>query len=170
VDDAARHRVNEWIGGKERPGAGERICALHPGGLRAEKKWPAERYAEASARVRDLGCGVCIVGSVEERDEAEEIRVRAGSRGIANAAGEFSLGETAALLERSAFLLSNDTGVMHLATAVDTPVIALCGPMDHEAVGPRSGRAKVLSGNGDVATLSVEDVMREVSAFAGVRE
>jgi ADP-heptose:LPS heptosyltransferase len=46
----------------------------------------------------------------------------------ASAAGEFSLQETGALLARSRILISGDTGVMHMATGVGTPVVALFGP------------------------------------------
>ena len=47
---------------------------------------------------------------------------------MASAAGEFSLQETGALLTRAAALVSGDTGVMHMATGVGTPVVALFGP------------------------------------------
>ena len=61
------------------------------------------------------------------------------------AAGEFSLQETGALLARARVLVSNDTGVMHMATGVGTPVVALFGPtVEQFGFFPYSARATVL--------------------------
>jgi len=51
-----------------------------------------------------------------------------GGNSVASAAGEFSLQETGALLARARVVVSGDTGVMHMATGVGTPVVALFGP------------------------------------------
>jgi len=165
VDEGARRRMAERIEGMKTPGARRRLCAMHPGGLRENKKWPASNYAEAAEKIRDLGFTVCLVGGPRERGDAAEILAAAGTRGMVDVSGKLPLNETAALLEQCAFLISNDTGIMHLATAVDTPVVALFGPTDFRAVGPCTGKARVLAGEGSVESITVENVMKEVLHF-----
>ena len=74
---------------------------------------------------RGAGFRPVVVGGPEDRGLAQQLV--AGGAG-ASAAGEFSLQETGALLARAAVAVSGDTGVMHMATGVGTPVIALFGP------------------------------------------
>jgi heptosyltransferase-2 len=68
-----------------------------------------------------------ILGGEAERELGEALAGQAGP-GVASAAGQFSLLGSAALLRRAAAVAAGDTGLMHLATAVGTPVIALYGP------------------------------------------
>src|SRR5439155_1468079 len=67
------------------------------------------------------------VGGPEDRGLARHL-VAAGGGAAASAAGEFSLQETGALLQRARVVVSGDTGIMHMATGVGTPVVALFGP------------------------------------------
>src|SRR5207245_1274046 len=74
-----------------------------------------------------------VVGGSEDRGLAQQLAEGQGERGergerIESAAGELSLQETGALLARARALVSGDTGVMHMATGVGTPVVALFGP------------------------------------------
>ena len=71
-----------------------------------------------------------VLGGSEDRGLAQQLAEGGGTRGgpIESAAGEFSLQETGALLGRARALVSGDTGVMHMATGVGTPVVALFGP------------------------------------------
>jgi heptosyltransferase-2 len=93
--------------------------------------------------VRD-GLAVVIVGGPDDAALGAALADAGGSR-VANAAGVFGLQATAALLQRSRALVSGDTGVMHMATGVGTPVVALFGPTV-EAFGffPYAGQTRVL--------------------------
>lgn len=139
----AEQEVAEWFSGgtllPDRP-----TIAIAPGAAHATKRWPVEHWAQLVHRVAARGMQVVIVGSAEDTAVAAAIGQGSGS-GVANVAGRFGLQSTGALLRRSVAVVSGDTGVMHMATAVGTPVIALFGPTVR-AFGffPYADRAQVL--------------------------
>jgi lipopolysaccharide heptosyltransferase II len=139
----AEREVAEWFGGgtllPDRP-----TVAIAPGAAHATKRWPVEHWRQLVQRVATRGLQVVVVGSAEDAAVAAAIAQGSGS-GLANVAGRFGLQGTGALLRRSAAVVSGDTGVMHMATAVGTPVIALFGPTVR-AFGffPYTDRAQVL--------------------------
>src|SRR5690606_37618521 len=107
-------------------GRTRRLLALVPGAAHFTKRWPPEYWAalvEHLAPSNDL----VILGGKAEAELGAALAERGGP-GVASAAGVMSLLETAALLRRSAAVAAGDTGVMHLATAVGTPVVAMYGP------------------------------------------
>src|SRR3989442_1031062 len=87
----------------------------------------ARRLRALAERLGDAGYRPVIVGGPEDRGLAQQL-VAEGGGAVASAAGEFSLQETGALLARARVVVSGDTGVMHMATGVGTPVVALFGP------------------------------------------
>jgi heptosyltransferase-2 len=97
----------------------------------------------ADRKVKE-GSAVVVVGGPGDAALGATLANSAGRR-VVNAAGVFGLQATAALLQKSRALISGDTGVMHMATAVGTPVLALFGPTV-EAFGffPYSPKAAVL--------------------------
>jgi lipopolysaccharide heptosyltransferase II len=107
--------------GRDRP-----LVALAPGAAHFTKRWPPHHWITLARQLRTTS-DLVIVGGPAERVLAGEMAVAAGER-AASAAGQFSLVGTAALLKHAASLVAADTGVLHLATAVGTPVIGLYGP------------------------------------------
>ena len=139
LSSVARERVARWI---EERGLGARpFAALAPGAAHATKRWPLAHWQQLAARLAASGYAVVAVGGPEDRGLAAEL-----GTGVVNAAGELSLQETGACLASAKVLVSGDTGVMHMATGVGTPVVALFGPTV-EAFGffPYSQRAVVLA-------------------------
>ncbi len=118
---AARDRVARWLA--ERGLAGPPIAALAPGAAHATKRWPIAHWQALAERLREAGYRLVVVGGPEDRGAASQLAPLAES-----AAGEFTLQETGACLAHAKVLVSGDTGVMHMATAVATPVVALFGP------------------------------------------
>lgn len=115
--------------------AGATVIAFNPGTAHAVKCWPVERFAELGDRLKEeLGVEIVILGSAGERALAEGIMAR--MRHSAHDLTGCSLGELGALLERSALLVTGDTGPMHVASAVGTRVVALHGPTSPERSGP----------------------------------
>jgi heptosyltransferase-2 len=111
---------------KETPGRA--LVALCPGAKRETKRWPAERFARLGDRlVEECGVRILLVGSPQEASLAERVQSMMDAP-VIQAAGRTSIGELAALLERCQALVTNDTGPMHLAGAVGTPVVAFFGP------------------------------------------
>lgn len=104
-------------------GLAERLVVLAPGAAHYTKRWPLERWRAAAMALRQRGLSVVTVGGADDRQLGEALAPLS-----ANAAGDASLQETGALLARAQLVISGDTGVMHMATAVGTPVVSLFGP------------------------------------------
>lgn len=121
LDPAARERADRWIG--EHTSAASPLAVLAPGAAHATKRWPPDHWVRLAARLSEAGFALAVVGGEDDRAASEPLASHA-----AIATGQFSLQETGALLARARILVSGDTGVMHMATGVGTPVVALFGP------------------------------------------
>ena len=123
-------------------GEGEAYVAIAPGAQHATKRWPESSWAELARRMAEAGLRVVVVGGREDVEAGEGIVAASGAVSVA---GALDLPGSAAVLEGARALASGDTGVMHLATAVGTPVVALFGPTVREfGFFPYSSRATVL--------------------------
>ncbi|HXM37251.1 MAG TPA: glycosyltransferase family 9 protein [Gemmatimonadales bacterium] len=134
---SAREHVAHWL---TEHGLDAPFAAVAPGAAHATKRWPIKHWQALAERLRGAGYQVVAVGGPDDRELAGRL-----GPAVTNAAGEFTLQETGACLARAAVLVSGDTGVMHMATGVGTPVVALFGPTV-EAFGffPYTDRAVVL--------------------------
>jgi lipopolysaccharide heptosyltransferase II len=103
------------------------LVVLAPGAAHATKRWPIHHWRRIATELARRGFRIALIGGAADRGLAAEIATTAGPR-AASAAGELDLQAGAALLRRAQVVLSGDTGPMHLATAVRTPVVALFGP------------------------------------------
>jgi len=110
---------------------------LNPGGGWRSKCWPAERYGELHRRLYETRgwCGVLTFGPGEE-ELAKRAKRAAGDSPLAQI--ELGLGPLMALLRRAKFVVSADTGPLHLASALGAPTIGLFGPTDPSRNGPFS--------------------------------
>lgn len=119
------------------------LVALAPGAAHATKRWPLGHWKTLAAELHAAGRPLVVVGGPEDAALAEE--VAAAAPGAVVAAGRLGLQGTGAVVARAAALISGDTGVMHMATGVGTPVVALFGPTV-EAFGffPYRGPARVV--------------------------
>ncbi len=101
--------------------------AIHPFTSDPVKQWPLERFEELAMRIRqELGLKVVMVGLIGTKDnEIASDASRPRNDGIVNMINKTSLVELAALLKRCSLLVSGDSGPVHLAAAVGTPVVAL---------------------------------------------
>jgi len=126
--------------------AGEPLLAIAPGSVWATKRWP---YFAALARRLALLGRVVVIGGADDTPLAEAIRAETFGNAI-DATGTLSLLASAALIGRSAVLASNDSAPLHLASAMDTPTVALFGPtVPALGFGPLSSASRV----GEVAML-----------------
>ncbi len=123
--------------------AGRPVVAFEPGGAYGvAKRWSEGRYAELARRLVTAGrADVVLVGTSDAAPLHDRIASLAGVP-IVRAAGATDLVQLAALLRRSALLVTNDTGPMHLGAAVRTPILALFGSTDPAVCGPR-GRGPI---------------------------
>lgn len=111
---------------RHRLGIDRRLVALAPGAAHFTKRWPPEYWSALVRRLRST-TDLLILGGPAERGLGEQLANEAGGT-AANAAGLFSLVGSAALLKRARTLVSGDTGLLHLATALGVPVLGLYGP------------------------------------------
>jgi heptosyltransferase-1 len=115
---------------------GQPLAVLHPGARWPTKLWPAAHWARlAEWLARDRGFQVVITGSSGDQELAREI-VALAEVPVLNLAGRTSLEELAALLQKAQVAVTTDTGPMHLACALGTPVVALFGPTAPWRTGP----------------------------------
>ena len=106
----------------------ETLFGISPGSVWATKRWLPDRFAESAKRLTDEHTGrVVLFGGADDEALCRHIAEQSGVSPI-NAAGPLSLLQSAALASRCAVMISNDTGMAHIAAAMDTPVIALFGP------------------------------------------
>ena len=135
-------------------GSGRPWIALHPGGganpgtVLSSKRWPPDRFAAIADRlVEQYGAMVCLVGGPGDVAVTNAVRttMRHGSESaLIDLTGQLTFGQLGALYQRCVLMIGNDSGVMHLANACGTPVVALYGPSDPRVYGPYDARSLAL--------------------------
>jgi heptosyltransferase-2 len=130
-------------------GMGDTVVGMSPGAAYGNaKRWLPERFAEAASRVaRELGASVAIFGSKDERELCTTIAdatAAAISAPVKNFAGETSLAEFIDLAAACRVYLSNDSGGMHIASALGVPTVAIFGATDDTTTGPTGPLARVV--------------------------
>lgn len=118
-----------------------RLIALQTGSSKLQKwkRWPERYWAALATRLAESGYDLAFVGSGDEADVAQRIVGRtpiAGHLGSHIICGDLSVNETAAFLARCAGIICNDSGLMHVAAAVGTPIIGLFGPTEYDRTRP----------------------------------
>jgi ADP-heptose:LPS heptosyltransferase len=121
------------------------LVGVHVSGGRAIKQWDPARFAELARRLADR-CGATIVltGAPEDQPLVRTMAAALGQRPFVDVSGELELPALAAVLERLDLFVTGDTGPMHLAVAVGTPVVAVFGPSDPARYAPRGPRDRVV--------------------------
>ncbi len=119
------------------PVAGSRWIVLQPGARWSNKRWPAECFAEVVARlaVARPEFRFAILGASQDRPLAEII-CRVDPARCLDLSGETSLPEMVEWIRFSDLMVTNDSGPMHMAAALNKPVVALFGPTEPRRTGP----------------------------------
>ena len=135
VTEEERRTAREWLHSHEGLD-GRPFVVLHPGANWPHKRWAPERFATLGDRlISTQRVQIVITGGPRDRALAESIRVHMSQRATV-IAGQTSLRQLAACLEQARLVVSNDTGVLHVATALRRPVVALYGPTSPVITGP----------------------------------
>jgi lipopolysaccharide heptosyltransferase II len=176
----ADRRARETL---ERAGlASSRLALLAPGAaFGPTKQWLVERFGELADRLRDRGFDcACVIGP-NERDLGARLS-GAARVPVPVLASELDPVELAALLSRAKVLIGNDSGPMHLAGSVGTPVVAFFGPTDPGRTAPTGSPARILDryvfcspcflkkcpyGHECMEEISVDDAVRAVEELVG---
>jgi ADP-heptose:LPS heptosyltransferase len=120
---------------------GKPFVTIFPGASIPERRWGAERFRRVAQLLAAFDVSVVVVGGIEDRGQGEVIV--AGGPGL-NLVGRTSLTETAAIIERSALLLSGDSGVLHIAAGLGKPTVSLFGSGRINKWAPRGERHIVI--------------------------
>ena len=146
------------VGGDEMAQVGQRLgvdrarplVAFAPGAeFGSAKRWPPAYYGALAASVAAAvpGVQVVLLGSPNDRDTCEQVQRHAGAAAssVLNLAGQTSLDDAIVLLATARAVVSNDSGLMHIASALNRPVVALYGSTDPDYAPPLSDVARAVS-------------------------
>lgn len=141
--DPERRWAEEFLSSRGVP-AQAPFFLLHPGGnfLTVSRRWPPESYARLAELIRRAWAHpIVVTGAAAERGIVEAIRRRTPVP-LVDLAGQLTLRQLMAVIERSALCIMNDTGPLHFAQALRRPTVAILGPTAPEVVGiPATTRA-----------------------------
>jgi ADP-heptose:LPS heptosyltransferase len=113
---------------------------IHPGAASGSRRWPASRWSAVAKAERAAGRRVLITGSAAERELADAVAASAGLEREAVLAGRTDLTDLAAVVGAAGRVACGDTGVAHMATALEVPSVVLFGPTPPSEWGPPADR------------------------------
>jgi heptosyltransferase-2 len=157
---AGNRRLNLFFTAEERLAAGQRllklgisanarIIGINPGATYGTaKRWPEDRFVELSRRlIRQHHACILVFGGPGEADLGADIAARVGS-GCFNLCNKTSLRQAMALIDCCHAFVTNDSGLMHVAGALDIPQVAIIGPTDPVATSPVSPASRIVQNDG----------------------
>ena len=128
-----------------RPGRRAPLIGVHVSGGRAVKQWEPERFGEVARRlIAARGATIVLTGSADDRALVDRVSRMLPAQHTIDAAGHLDLLTLAAVLGRLDLLITGDTGPMHLAAAVETPIVAVFGPSDPVRYAPRGALDRIV--------------------------
>ena len=123
----------------------QKILALCAGAEYGEaKRWPPEYYAEVAKQKLDEGWQVCLFGSAKDKAVSEKINDLANQQCL-DFCGKTSISDAVTLLSLADAVVSNDSGLMHVASALNRKLIAIYGSSDPNFTPPLSDTAKIIT-------------------------
>jgi len=143
---------------------GKRLIALHPGAGKPRNRWPVASYARLGRLLHERGMQLLVTWGPDEGALGAELLEQLGIQVLRVA--DRDLRRVAALLSQVDALVCNDTGVMHLAAAVNTPLVAIFGPTDPALWKPPGDRFIALRASDSLcSSVSPERVLKKVIAI-----
>jgi ADP-heptose:LPS heptosyltransferase len=125
-------------------GAGPKI-GIHVSGGREIKQWPEVRFREVAEHlVRDRSAGIVLTGAPADRAQVDVVRAALPPTRVVDLSDGADLLTVAAVIQQLDLFVTGDTGPMHLAHAVGTPIVAVFGPSDPRRYAPRGVRDTVV--------------------------
>jgi len=124
---------------------GDFLLGLAPGAAYGPaKRWPMERFAAVGDRAASAwGAKVVLLGTEAEKGLCEALG-KAMTHAPIDLSNRTGLGEAMAMIRRCRLFVSNDSGLMHIAAALNVPTVAVFGSTDPAATGPRGRNARVV--------------------------
>jgi ADP-heptose:LPS heptosyltransferase len=127
------------------PFGGGLKVGMHVSGGRAIKQWPEGRFRDVAEHlVTNRSATIVLTGSPADRAQVELVRAALPPNRVLDLSADVSLLTAAAVIEQLDLFVTGDTGPMHLANAVGTPIVAVFGPSDPRRYAPRGVRDTVV--------------------------
>jgi lipopolysaccharide heptosyltransferase II len=163
--DRAKSILNSLIKKPDRP-----VLGIQPGAGKVENRWPAERFAGVADRlVRKLDVNVVLFHGPNEESHISTMKESMTSH--FQVAPRISLRSDVAVFSQLNLFLCNDTGVMHAAASVGTPLVAIFGPTDPASWKPWGDHFVAIRGeNRSVQNVKVETVFLESLKILGKKQ
>ena len=147
TDDPSKERVKIILEKKKVP-EGKKIICIAPSSKHFTKTYPADYYTELIKKFDKEKYCIVMIGKGEDNKNIEEVLTKTNSN-VFNLCDELNLLELAELMKRTALVISGDTGPMHIAEAMQIPLVVIAGSSVREfGFYPQSERAEVLENNG----------------------
>lgn len=137
VDPIAESWCDRWLAER----GVERFVMMNPGAGWGAKRWPAERYAAVAAELERMGFATVVNIGPGESELADIFRTGKNVRAFPMSG---SIGELIACTRRASLFFGGDTGPLHLAAALNVPVVGVYGPTNPDRNGPYGTHAQVL--------------------------
>ena len=136
----AQNHAAQILAGRTRP-----FVAMHAAGGREVKQWDPARFATVARRlIEDRGATLVLTGGPGDAAIVEGVKRGLPISNVIDVSNLSDLLSVAAVLERCDLMITGDTGPMHLAAAVRTPIVAVFGPSDPRRYGPRGPLDRVV--------------------------
>ncbi len=140
VSPEAEARISAHLAAHAAPG--RPLAILVPGTMWETKHWTPEGFAEVARRLASNGYIPIFIGSKAE--QALNATIHAQASGSTDFTGQTSLADAVALIRRAAVVVTNDSGLMHVAAALGRPTVSIFGPTNPVQVGPYGQPGSVL--------------------------
>ncbi|MGH8279871.1 MAG: lipopolysaccharide heptosyltransferase II [Gammaproteobacteria bacterium] len=140
------------------------VIAIAPGAEGPGKRWPGERYAELSRRLIHGGKQVWVFGSGKERDLGDEIR-RVAGESVTNLCGRTRLEDVIDLMSLANIVVTNDSGLMHVAAAVGARLVVIYGASSPDYTPPLTDKAEIVRTPPDFSRPRDDDRSRNRTDF-----
>ena len=174
LDDEERRIAGEWLASRGLDPKRDLIIAVHPGSGNPEKNWPPERFIDlCNILVENYKAKILLLSGPMDREAVEKVL---GGVKVAPIVVQEPLRLVAGILERVDLLITNDSGIMHLADGVGTPTVSIFGASQPEIWGPMGYNHVIIYKERGLERITVDDVMRGVKlllanlAQMGVRD
>jgi lipopolysaccharide heptosyltransferase II len=143
IPDGSAARADRLLGERLGDNDGKPLAIIAPGTIWETKHWSNEGFAQVARHLVRRNFAVVLIGSKGECGVCQQVAEAAP--GVVNLAGLTTLSELAAIVRRAVICITNDSGPMHLAVALDRPVVSVFGPTDALWIGPYLRPGAVLS-------------------------
>ncbi len=167
-DPAAEQGCQQWLAERKI----ERYVLMNPGAGWGAKCWPAERYGQVALELARRGYTTVVNAGPGEENLAQQVCAASEGQAIAVTC---SVGQLIAFTRRAHIFVGGDTGPLHLAAALQRPVVGIYGPTDPARNGPFATRSRVLrhpasqrdhtrnkNPEAGLLTIRVEDVVQAI--------